>query len=406
MSATMTTVNAMLKEVYEGDIRNQLDDAAIAIKRVLRSSEGVFESAGGKYVRFPLRTKRNHGISYRAENTQLAPAGRQGYAEAQETLRYGYGRARFTGQVMDLAKTNTQAFADAVDEEMDGLKNDVTRDQNRIVWGDREGFAETNGTGVITVVTTGGAASTTVTAPTKGQIEPDMKIDLVDNTGTPVAAGTNRTVTAVAPDELSFTIDVAVATTSSATYITRTGNWNNEPYGLTALVSQVGTVHNINSATAGNDYWRASADDTTTTVLTEAAMIRKCDDIRRKVGNHISVVFCSLGVRRTYFNLLTSLRRYNEPKEWTGGLVGLAFNYEKEVPVVTDRDCPDLSMYLGDEKELTVYRNRDWYFADNDGDVLKWVNDYDAWEALLKCYWQLVIHKRGAWARFRNLTEA
>jgi hypothetical protein len=404
MSATMTTVNGMLKEVYEGGIRNQLQESAVAIKRIVKSSDGVFETAGGKYVVFPVRKGRNHGISYRAENTQLAAAGRQSYAQTQEQLKYGYGRARFTGQVMELAKSNPQAFANAVDQEMDGLKSDVLKDQNRIVWGNKEGYSETSGTGVISVVTTG-ATSTTITAPTYGQIESGMVIDLVDNTGTPITNGTGRTVASVASDELSFVIDVSVTTTTSATYITRTGNWNQEPLGFTALVGTTGTIHNINSGTAGNEYWQAAADDSSTTVLTENAMTTKCDLIRRKTGNHPTVVFASLGVRRAYANLMTSLRRYNEPKEWVGGLVGLAFNYEKEIPVVTDIDCPANSMYIMDEKEFSVYRNQDWYFANDDGSVLKWVHDYDAWEALLKCYWQLVTHKRGAAARFTALTE-
>lgn len=404
MTATMTTVNGMLKEVYEGSIRNQLQESAVTSKRIVRSSEGVYETAGGKYVSFPVRKGRNHGISYRAENTQLAEAGRQSYAQTQESLKYGYGRAKITGQVMELAQTNAQAFANAMDLEMEGLKDDVLRDQNRIVYGNVEGFSETSGTGVISVVTTG-ATSTTITAPTYGQIEAGMVIDLVDSTGTPITNGSGRTVASVASTELSFVIDVSVTTVTSQTYIVRHGNWNKEPLGLSALVGTSGTIHNINSATAGNEYWQSASDDSTTTTLTESAMVTKCDAIRRKTGNHITAVFCSLGVRRAYFNLLTSMRRYNEVKNWEGGLVGLSFSYEKEVPVITDIDCPANTMYLIDEKEFTVYRNKDWYFADDDGSVLKWVSGYDAWEALLKCYWNLVVHKRGATARFTNLTE-
>src|SRR6187431_354804 len=101
MSATMTTINGILKEVYEGQVRDQLQSEDVAMKRIERSSEGVFETPGGKYVVFPVRKSRNAGISYRSEGVALAAAGSQGYAQAQETLRYGYGRAKFTGQVME-----------------------------------------------------------------------------------------------------------------------------------------------------------------------------------------------------------------------------------------------------------------------------------------------------------------
>ena len=123
MSATLTTVNGILKEVYEGGINDQLSEERVTIKRIEQTAEGTSTDAvGGKYVVFPVRVSRNAGISYRAENTQLAPAGRQGLKSAQETLKYGYGRVRLTGQLIDLAESKPQAFANAMDVEMDGLK--------------------------------------------------------------------------------------------------------------------------------------------------------------------------------------------------------------------------------------------------------------------------------------------
>ncbi len=404
MSATMTTVAGILKEVYEGQVNDQLNSEAVALKRITRSSEGVFETPGGKYVVFPVRNKRNHGISYRSEGVAMADAGRQGYAQAQETLRYGYGRAKFTGQVLELAKTAPQAFMNAADAEMDTLKDDVVRDCNRIAWGNGPGFVATGGTGVIaTVSVASGGASTTITVADTFLIEPGMVIDVVDATGTPIANGTGKTVQSVT-SSTAFVVDATGPNTTTAHHITRTGNWNKEPYGLMNLIDDTGTVHNINSATAGNEYWR-SIDDGTTTTLTEAAMIKKCDDIRKAGGAKPSVIFCSLGVRRAYFNLLTAMRRYNEPKEWTGGLVGLAFNFGKEIPVVEDLDAPSGNMTFLTESEITVYRTRDWYWDDLDGNILKWVSGFDVYEAYMKSYWQIVTHKRNAHARFTALTE-
>lgn len=403
MTATLTTVNGILKEVYEGDINDQLESEKILLKRVETSTEGVFENAGGKYVVFPLRTGRNHGISYRAENTQLANAGRQKYAQAQETLKYGYGRTYLTGQVIELARTNMQAFAVAADREMMGLKDDLSRDENRISWGHFEA-ASINLTGVLSRCTGAGIASATVTAPTYGIIEVGMVIDITDNSGVPVAGGTGLTVTAATPYSTSFTVSATV-TTATGNNIVRTGNANLEPYGILQLVDNTGTLHNINSATAGNEYWKSTVDSTTTT-LSEAAMISNCDAIRRATGKRPTVIFASLGCRRAYQALMISLRRYNEPKEFVGGLLGLAFNYEKEIPVVTDVMCPPKHMVILTESEIKKYRTKPWYFADDDGSVLKYVHNYDAWEALMKQYWQLVTHVRGAHAKMTNVTEA
>ena len=403
MPATLTTVNGILKEVYEGTVTEQLDENAIALKRIESSSEGIFETPGGKYVVFPLHTQRNAGISYRAENAQLGAAGQQGYAQAQERLKYGYGRIKVTGQTIQLADTNPKSFINALDGEMNYLKKDLTKDCNRIAWGDTASFVSSGKTGGISVLTAPSAASTTVTAPTKllqiGEI-----IDICAGaTGVPVAGGTGITIVSIT-SATAFVVSAA-QTASTGDFITRTGNTDNEPYGFSQLIDDVGTLHNINSATAGNEYWRA-LDDGATTALTELVVIKMLDDIKTKSGGKPSVIFSALGVRRTYFNLLTSLRRYNEPKEWDGGLVGLSFMYEGNLPFVADPDQPPKSLYLIQEDEIMIYKSKPWYWEDIDGSVLKYVHDFDVFEALMKQYWQIVTHKRSAHGRFTNLTES
>jgi len=404
MPATLTTVNGILKEVYEGTVTDQLDENAIAIKRIEKSSEGIFETPGGKYVVFPLHTQRNSGISYRAENTQLGAAGQQGYAQAQERLKYGYGRIKVTGQTISLANSNPKSFINALDGEMNGLKKDLTKDCNRIAWGNTGSFVTSGKTGGITVLTAISTASTTITAPTQLlQIGETIDICLAA-TGVPVAVGgANNTIVSIT-SATAFVVAVAV-TAAVGDFVTRQGNVDNEPYGFAQLVDDVGTLHNINSATAGNEYWR-SLDDGATTALTELVVIKMLDDIKQKSGGKPSVIFSALGVRRTYFNLLTSLRRYNEPKTWDGGLVGLSFMYEGDLPFIADPDQPPKSLYLVDESEIMIYRDKPWYWEDIDGSVLKYVHDYDVFEALMKQYWQIVTHKRSAHGRFTNLTES
>lgn len=396
MTATMTTVNGILKEVYEPDIHDQLSNERVTLKRIERTSDGVHDDAvGGKYVVFPVRHTRNHGISYRAENAQLAAAGRQGYTAATETLKYGYGRVRLTGPVMALAEKNFQSFASALDREMDGIKQDLSRDENRIAYGH---IASATATGIIAQVTaTATAAQQTV--DTTDQLEVGMIVDQV-NAGTPVAGGT--AVTIVSIDSAVLVTFSASVTGVSGNHVVRTGNWANEPNGLNKIVDSTGTLHGIASTTG---YWQ-SIEDGATTTLTEIAMVARCDDVYRKTGAQISAIFSSLGVRRSYFNLMLSLRRYNEPKEFSGGLVGLAFNYGKEVPVVADRDCPAKNMFGLTEKEITIYRDKEWYWEDTDGSTFKWVHDYDAFEALMKQYWQMGTHVRGAHWKMTNITEA
>lgn len=398
MTATLTTVNAIMKEVYEGDINDQLQSEAVTFKRVESMSEGVIDTIGGKYIVFPVRTRRNHSTSYRPENVQLADPRAQGYAAAQESLKYGYHRLQLTGQVMRLADKNHQAFASAMDREIEGAKSDLARDQNRIVYGTTAGVTA-GATGVLAAVTAT-ATSTTVTVDTTEKLEVGMFIDVVQ-AGTPVSGGSNIEILTI-PTATTFTVAAAV-TAVNTNYVVRTGNWNNEPFGLASIVNSTGTLHNINGATEA--YWRSQVDSATST-LTEAAMIKVADDIYRTSGKKISAIFCSLGVRRSYFNLMTSLRRYNEPKEFSGGLIGLAFNYGNEIPVVADIDCPAKHMFFLNEGEIKLFRDKPWYFEDIDGAVWKYVHNFDRFEALMKCYWQTGTHQRNAHGKMTNITEA
>lgn len=401
MSATLTTVNSILKEMYEGSVNNQLNEERVLAKRLERTADGVSDNVGGQHVVFPVRNRRNSGISYRAESAALAAAGRQGYARATENLQYGYGRFEVTGPLMALAESNPQSFMSAMDGEMDGLKDDLAKDENRIHWGHPDSASKD--TGILAEIVT------VVSAPT---YEVDnvhnfwvgMQVDCID-TSSETQNGSTAEVTDVDYDNNEITIDSSFSGAAIGDYITREGNYGLEPYGTMSLVGNTGTVHGINSDSAGNGYWKSVVDSTTTT-LTEQSMIALCDTIRQNGGSKPSAIFCSLGVRRAYFNILTSLRRYNEPKNFPGGLTGLSFNHgTSEIPVVADPDAPKQTALFLSEKDVKIFRKKDWYFEDSAGGILQWKTGYDVFEGLAKCYWQMGVPKRNAHGVMNNITE-
>ena len=402
MPATLTTVDGILKEVYEGRINDQLNNERITIKRIERTSDNVTDNIGGKYVVFPVRSSRNTGISYRDESVQLADAGQQGYKAAQERLKYGYGRVKFTGQMMRLARTNPQAFSNALDEEMDGLKGDIGKDENRIAWGHPD-QGSLGVTGILAKLTSSPAGGTTFTVDTVQWLEVGMLVDTVNSTG-PVVTNAGTLITGLNSTTNTVTVSAAITSTSGF-YLARTGNYNKEPWGFSNIISATGSLHNLNPATAGQEFW-SSTVDTTTTTLTELAMIGMGDRIRQRGGEAITAIFTSLGVRRAYWNLLTGMRRYNEPRQFNGGLTGLSFMYGgKDLPLVEDPDAPAKTMVFVAENQLKIFRDKDWYWEDLDGSIFKWVANFDVWEALLKQYWQMGTHKRNAHGKFTNITE-
>ena len=419
--ATLTTVNALTKELYQGKIREQLQDEIIGLKRIERSSAGVTSEVGGKYVTFPIRVGRNAGIGYREEDEALQDAGTQSYARVNIGLKYGYGRVKLTGQTMDLAESNFQSFASALDREMSGIKDDLAKYSARIFYG--------NGTGAWTTATgaaTGQVIPVADTQPFFGQIGARLDViaasantaDVADVAYDPAASTLNAplygtlttkntgalTLTAVDVANSTITVTGTIGTVANGDLVTRQGNYGREPHGLASLV---GTQKLFNVDPASVPVWQSTVNSNggTARPLSESLMIKMTDDVRVQ-GGVTSLILTSLGVRRAYFNLLTQQRRYSNTKEFAGGMTGLAFNNGREIPVVEDVDAPKGKMWFLDESAFTVYRDKDWSWLNQDGGIWKWVTGKDGFEAVIKQYWQIGIDRRNAQGLLSDVSES
>lgn len=399
MPATLTTVSAILKEIYEPKIREQLQNDAVALKRIEKSSEGVVSEVGGKYVTFPLHTRRNSGIGARNEMEALPAAGQQGYAASRVSLRYLYGLVRLSGPTMELAEKNYQAFASALDQEITGLSDDLRKDQNRQVYGD--------GSGAIAVVTADGANLATVQTAQWAQL--GMQVDLVDGTtlgnANPTIKASNRQVTAIDTTANTITYDGADVAAAAGDVFVRTGNVNREWAGFGAIIKNSGTFQNVDPTVEPT--WKAIIDSNggANRPLSEGLMTLMADNIRAQ-GGQVTAIFSNLGVRRAYANLLTQQRRFTNTTEFTGGFSGLAFTTDKgDIPFVVDIDAPKNRAYFVNEKEITLYRESDWSFMDRDGSKWQRVVGYDAYEATMYQYSQMGTHRRNTHGLLADITE-
>lgn len=399
MPATLTTVNAILKEVYEPKIQDQLQHDAVALKRIEKSSDGVVSEVGGKYVTFPLHTRRNSGIGARNELEALPTAGQQGYASARVSLRYLYGLVRLSGQTMELADKNYQAFASALDQEMKGLKDDLLKDQNRQVYGD--------GSGAVATVANAGTVNNIVTQ-TAQWAQLGMQVDVIDGTtlgnANPTVKASNRQVTAITMATNTVTIDGAAVAVAVGDIIVRTGSVNREWSGFGAIF-KTGTFQNVDPTIEPSWSPVTDANGGTNRPLSEGLMILMNDNIRAN-GGKVTAMFSNLGVRRAYFNLLSQQRRYTNTTKFEGGFSGLAFTTDQgDIPFVVDIDAPKNRVYFINEDEITLYRESDWSFMDRDGSKFQRVIGYDAYEATMYQYSQMGTHRRNTHGLLTDITE-
>lgn len=400
-ATTMTSVDPILKEIYEPRVRDQLMSEVIGMKRLEKTMEGVLsDPVGGKYVKFATRVKRNQGIGARNEYEALPAARTQGYVAGQIKLTHFYGGIELSGQTFELAETDKQAFASALDSEMEGLTEGLAKDMGRQFYG--------TSIGKLAVANAAGLVTTLVMANSQAiHLEIDMILDLYNGADALLTSGiviTNiqKDVPAAGSTTVTFT-PATGAVTAAGHYVTRDDSRAKEIPGLTEIVSNVGILHTIDPASVPT--WKSEVDiPGADRPLSESLMIDMCDRVRTN-GGKTTVIFVPLGVRRAYFNLLVQQRRYTNTKEFAGGFTGLTFTTDwGEIPVVSDFQAPANTMWFLNEKELKIYQAGDWSWMDRDGS--KWrmvtnapagggpVQDFDAYKATMFKYMTMGTHRR------------
>lgn len=412
MPATLATIDALLKEVYRGQVREQLNQEIVALKRIQGSSAGVSSDIGGKYVTFPVHVSRNAGLGSRLEGEPLPIPGQQGMVAARVGLKYAYGALQLTGQAIRLSDSDPQAFAKAMDVEISNLKLDILKDMNRQIYG--------NGNGALFTVRAAATAATVIPVADARLAQIGARIDIIRLAGgafssTVLAStvGTPVTITAVDLTAGANTVTLSsAATVAVGDIITRAGSGisaagNRELTGLAAIVDNTSTLFNINPTTT--PAWQAvvAGNAGTNRALSEGLMIQMVHQIRIN-GGKTSVIIQGLELERSYFNLLSQTRSTVNSQEFTGGYKGLAFSTGSgEIPVVSDPDAPLNTQWFLNEDTFTYYRDEEWDWVDQMGSYLQQVVDsngrYDAYVAYMREYHELGIDRRNTNGVLRDL---
>lgn len=397
-----TTLDPILKEFYIPPVVEQLNNEVLVFQLLDASDEELV----GRRAIVPVHSRRSGGIGARAEYGTLPVASAQGYANAIYQLKYLYGRAQISGPGVELSADPRGAFLQAFKAELDFLRNDLTIDLARQVYGD--------GTGQVVAFATQGA-STTLTINSseplrKGFAYINQVLD-VGTTANGSSLGASRTITDVNVATPSITVDVAPSggLTSGTHFgfvagnVSSTGVINEIDNGLQKLVSSTAglTVGTINSGGAGNSYWDNLRDASGGAV--------SLDNIQKNInqvkvnGGQIGLMLTTLGLQRQAFNLLQSQVRYvTEPTKLKGGFEALSVaGYD----MVGDRLAPFGQIRFLDKRFIKIFSNRDWHFLDQDGLSTRWVTDQDAWQAALARYINLGVSRRSVHCVMSGLTD-
>ena len=348
-----------------------------------------YDSVQGKDFTIPLHYGRNEGIGARGEGSALPTAGNQAYKASVLPMRYQYGRFQITGQTIKATRNNEGAYRKAVRSEMEGLANDMVDSLSRQIFGD--------GTGVLATCASASSA-TAITVDSTAKLRVGMKVDiLVTSTGATTAGVVGDTIASITSGTV-FVLTTGVATYGSigntySVYIS--GSRNLEMMGLGGIVSATTTVQGLDVATY--PWWVATVQGNSGTgrAISDTVLQKALDTLTQNSNGKASAFYTTYGVRRAYQAILAAQKQFVNTMTLTGGYDTIAYN---GLPIIADKNAPSGKIFVVDESKLKFYRMSDnggedngLFWLEEDGNMLKYVTGYDAYEAILCLYSSLVI---------------
>ena len=422
--ADLTSIDKILKEYYLGPVQEQLNNEVLLLSRLEARSEDLV----GKAAFVPLHAGRSAGIGAVAESAALPAAGSQTYARAEYDLKYLYGRVQVTGPSMAKSKSDAGSFLQILKGELDGVRNDLQKDLARQIYG--------TGDGVIGVGTLSGTGTLVTLADweplRKGQFYVGQVLSGAVSTTGVQAAGTLLVTAVSIVGAASSTLTVTkTGVIADATYaLSRSGSvtsaqalnrFNNTPRsneidGLTRVVNtftptsasaadgtfgttaKSGSLGKIDSYTS--TYWDNQRQHGATPGTLEPLTIMRVQqaiNLGRQQGANPTAIITSLGVQREFYRLLQANQQFVSPgsTEYASGFSTLTYN---GMPVIADLDAPYGKMFILDESTMKVFSDQNWHFLDADGQTLRQVAGYDAYEAVMVRYMNI-----GATNRNKNV---
>lgn len=390
----MVTVNSAdkaLKTLYLGVVSEQLNTE---INPLLAKIKQTTADVWGKEVRRVASYGINGGIGAGTETGDLPAAAGNNYEQFVSTLKNLYGTIEISDKAMRASQNDAGAFVNLLNAEMEGLLKASVFNFGRMLFGD--------GTGVLSTVL-GISNNNVVTVSNVKNFIEGMVVDFVSELGDPTSV-VGRRITAV--DRQNGTIVVTgtgVNTTNVPTgsNIVVQGSFNQEITGLGSIFKTTGSIYGLSRSTHKwlIPYMKSSVGEISETVIQKAI-----DYLEENAGSKVNFIVCSSGVKRALQEHLSAYKRNIDIMDLKGGYKAISYN---GIPVVSDRFCPNGTMYLLNTDDFVLHQLCDWKWLEGeDGKVIKQVAGKPVYKATLVKYAELICTKPCGQAMLSGITEA
>lgn len=411
---------------YDYVLRNHfLPEVADGINHdyvLLKRFEAMADSSmvEGKNVVHPVHTGRNVtgvgavGYSTAGARGKLPDPKAQQYNQYQYPIRHVYGRVLIDAIAQDASQTDIDSWLRALESEMAGLRDDLAREENRMLHNDGSGvlgytasFGDTTSTVVLSDLVESPTTMTGMDASywfdvggryaaivaSSGAIAKEVVI-------TSKTASTITYAASTASAVKHYFVKANTGTNGSLTSVESTG-LGREPMGIGGIFSDAdvqgttalpgaysgesalaNTFQGI--ASSGNVFNQCTvlANGAVNRTLTEAVLQNAWSRAEKALQAKISAIISSFGVRDAFADLLLTYRRQVNKMELAGGFTTVEYN---GVPFIADRDTYPNRAYLMDESEFRQHcmGSKQYRFRDEQGTIYLSLPDEHAFQVTL-----------------------
>lgn len=388
---TITSADKALKTLYLGVITDQMNsNVNPLLAKIKQSTQDVW----GKEIKRLAQYGLNGGVGAGSESGALPNSGENYYEQFTLSLKNLYGTIAISDKAIRASENNSGAFVNLLNAEMEGLIKAASFNLGRMLYGD--------GSGVIATVT--GVGSGCVMVDNVKNLTEGMIVDFYDEIGEDIYNGKGRRIVSV--DRINKAIYLSGASFSSdvlyaGAIITMQNSLSKEITGLGAIFKEDGMLYGLNRS---NNKWLVPYIKRNVGDISEMVIQKAIDDLEENAGSKVNFIVCSAGVKRAFINHLATYKRNVDVLDLQGGYKALSYN---GIPIVSDRFCPDGTMYLLNTDDFTMHQLCDWRWLEGeDGKVLKQVAGTPTYTATLVKYADIICAKPCGQGMLSGITEA
>lgn len=390
MAVNLTNADSALKTYYLDVISEQLNKKINPLFSMIKSST---ENVYGKEVRCFTTYGVNGGFAAGTEDGNLPQAEGNNYAQMVSTLKNFYGTIEISDKAIRASESNSGAFVNLLNAEMEGLINSSALNFARMIYGDGSGF----------LARINNQLDGTIYVDNVGPFFEGMHVEFFDyETGETLPNIGCRKVLGV--DKKTSALYLSGSKLGSADFDLGTGlrlrgSAGNELTGLGAIFSKSETLYGLSRA---ENAWLKPIDVQAIT-LTEKILQTTLDAVEMESGEAPNIILCAHGVRRKLLQIFKENNTFIQSVNLECGVKALSYN---GIPIVADRFCPEGTMYILNTNDFVIHQLCDWQWMEgDDGRILKQVAGKPVYTATLVKYAELMCKKPKGQARIFDIIE-